>query len=64
MLIVDTRNISAAHWGGNASTYPQRRIRSIDQNLLKAGWEFADHALTLRIAPAGNAATPFASVTN
>ena len=63
MLIVDTRNITGAHRGGNASTYPERCIRSIDQNLLKTGWEVAHYVAKLRFGPPGNAVTPFASIT-
>lgn len=64
MLIVDTRNITAVHPGGNASTYPRGRIRSIDQNLLKADWEMAHKVAVLQVGPPGNAVTPFALVTS
>lgn len=64
MLIVDTRNITGAHRGGNASTYRRGCIRSLDQNLLEPGWEIGHYATTLRLEPRGNAVMPFASLTN
>lgn len=64
LLIVDTRNITAGHRGGNASRAGRGSLRSLDQNLLTIGSELASCAVTLVFARAGSAARPFASITS
>ncbi len=64
MLIVDTRNITAAHRGGNASTYRRGCIPSTGECLLGRSWEPAPDMIALRIGPQGNAVMSFALITN
>lgn len=63
-LIVDTRNITGRHSTGNASTYEQACIRSIDQNLLAASEHHRGQGRTLGVMSPGNGVMWFALLTS